>query len=50
MENEKEDFVEKLQGRDLINPHAIGKKVNEIIDKVNVAIAEDKNKEKENNE
>lgn len=28
-------MIEKLQGREVINPHAIGKKVNEMVDFLN---------------
>lgn len=44
---EKKDFIEKLQGRELVNSHAIGNKVNEIIDTLNAAILEEKSQEEQ---
>jgi predicted ArsR family transcriptional regulator len=42
---EKNDFIQKLQGREMVNPHAIANKVNEIIDQINMAIADEKQKD-----
>lgn len=47
---EKSDFIERLQGREMVNAHAIARKVNEIIDQINMAIADEKKQEEEKTE
>lgn len=43
---EENNFIEKLHGRDMVNTHAVAKKVNEMIDKINIAIAKEEEDEK----
>jgi hypothetical protein len=50
MDKEKGEFIEKLQGRDLVNTHAVAKKVNEIIDEINLTIAKEKTEKEEKEE
>lgn len=43
---EENNFIDKLEGRDKVNTHAVANKVNEIIDKINIAIAKEEEDEK----
>lgn len=47
---EEIEIIRKLEGREIIYPHSIGKKVNEICDTLNLLILERNKKDEEEKE